>query len=104
MVQVRVVLRVVNIIQIQWTPGATTNDYDAAYAFWKQTEFNIPSTYRGANTVIKLKQTITQSGSEQYQTTPAEDPNAFDMMGIAQIMLMGGFCGVDWWCVINWCH
>ena len=75
-------------------PGATTADYDAAYAFWKQTEFNIPSTYRGANTVIKLKQTITQSGSEQYQSTPAEDPNAFDMMGIAQIMLLGGFAGL----------
>ena len=76
-------------------PGASTSDYDAAYAFWKQTEFDIPETYRGANTVIKLKQTVTQAGTEQFQTTPAEDPNGFDMMGIAQIMLLGGFAG-EW--------
>lgn len=62
--------------------------YDSAYAYWRQSEVDIPAQYRTSNVRFTLRQTVVSvlgDGTTNEQQNPGSDPNGYDMIGIQAI-------------------
>lgn len=89
------------IIPARKESGLSISQYDSQYSSWLTQTLPIPEAYRGTVMTITFKQTVVSSGGDGANDgTELQEPyfsdlgtygNCFDMCGVVQIGLTGGF-------------